>query len=137
MIKRRQRVTWAQNQRPQQPAQQLPYFSESQIFTEEDHGIYSDKLEVGSLWVTTTDLERLNLGPEYAHPEFPYLTAPHSMFRTSNREFYPKGFPSIYAGSMRVEERARNGQTIRALRHTFILGGARYISRNILDFKPA
>jgi hypothetical protein len=137
MRRHRQRVTWTQNQRPQQPAKQLPYFSESQIFSEEDQGIYSDKLNVGSLWITTTDLERLDLGPGYEIPEFPYLSSPHSMFRTSNREFYPKGFPSIYAGSVRAEERARNGQTIRVLRHTFIMGGVRYMTRNILDFKPA
>jgi hypothetical protein len=61
---------------------------------------------------------------------FPYLWASPKKDAT-----IPKGTPAVYTGRIRVEETGRNG-TIRVSRHTFIIGGIRYIANDLIAFRP-
>ena len=51
-------------------------------------------------------------------------------------EAYPVNSVAVYAGTVRVEE-AKGSSTFRTLRHSFIIGGVRYLTRNLNLFKPA
>jgi hypothetical protein len=44
---------------------------------------------------------------------------------------FPPGTPAIYMGTVRVEEESRSGNLTRVLRHSFLIGGRRFITYDI------
>lgn len=82
----------------------------------------------GALWFThcrlSEDKRYVNAG--YMPHEFPYIA--YSAF---GNPMFPPGTPAIYMGTVRVEEESRNGNLTRVLRHSFLIGGKRYITYDI------
>jgi len=72
-----------------------------------------------------------------AQEKNPYVKpGPHPYVMES---WYPEAYPvnslAIYAGTVRVEE-TKGGNTFRAPRHSFIIGGVRYLTTNLNNFVP-
>lgn len=100
---------------------------------------YMVSLVPGGLFVTTVALlpdERYARG--YERHEFLYLYHdPYAWQYGTSGMVYQPGTLAIYAGQHRVEETGRAGDKMRIPRHTFVLGGVRYLTANLNNFKPA
>lgn len=85
-------------------------------------------MEIGALWFThcrlSEDKRWVNAG--YMPHEFPYIA--YSAF---DKPMFPPGTPAIYMGAVRVEEESRNGNLTRVLRHSFLIGGRRFLTYDI------
>lgn len=85
-------------------------------------------MEVGALWFThcrlSEDKRWVNAG--YLPHEFPYIA--YSAF---DKPMFPPQTPAIYMGTVRVEEESRNGNLTRVLRHSFLIGGRRFLTYDI------
>ncbi|HAN16497.1 MAG TPA: hypothetical protein DCP73_13250 [Chloroflexi bacterium] len=111
-----------------------PYWPDRDMSPEEAD-FMATHLTVGSLWTLRAIMAVDNryATPDYVKHEYSYLVygswgAPAS---------FPAGTPAVYVGPVRVEEDNR-GNPIRSLRHTFIVGGCRYMVINVMDvMQPA
>ena len=90
--------------------------------------VLEGKLEPGTLFLLLR-----SMGPEknpYVKPgPYPYIQ------ETWYPDSYPANSLAIYAGTVRIEE-AKGGNTFRAPRHSFIIGGVRYLTTNLNLFTP-
>jgi len=96
---------------------------------------YMVSLVPGSLWLTTVPLvidERYS-DKRYQQHEYRYLM--HDFYSLDVRR-HPAGSLAIYAGQVRVTEVDSRGATMRILRHTFLVGGVRYMTLNLTEYKP-
>ena len=100
---------------------------------------YMVALVPGGLFVTKVVLmsdERYSRG--YERHEFLYVYHdPYAWQYGTSSVVYPAGTLAIYAGQHRVEETGRAGDKMRVPRHTFVIGGVRYLTADLHDFKPA
>lgn len=82
----------------------------------------------GALWLAQCWLseDKRFVSAGYTPHEFPYVAYP-----AFNAPRFPPGTPAIYTGTVRVEEVSKNGNLTRVLRHSFIIGGKRFITYDI------
>ena len=85
----------------------------------------------GSPFVVERDLEQMHIANDVLAPPFPYLQRPWM----GDKIVVKKGALAMYAGTVRVEEAGKHSN-LRIVRHTFIVGGGRYIVPNLTWFKP-
>jgi hypothetical protein len=125
----RKKVKWLEGDKANQKVlHPHPLISELPITSYINHESLREGLVVGRLWFTHCRLieqKRFTQTGHKAH-EFPYLEFGH--FEKGAIEV---ATPAIYAGVVRVEEMSSGGTMTRALRHSFIIGGRRYITANI------
>ena len=98
-----------------------------------------EKLVIGRLFRTTAPLMPLNMTeltpkPRYKRHAYSYLIETHYSSKMDSRIFDP-GSIAVYTGIVRVEE-TKKDQTVRLLRHTFIISGQRFMTLNLNLFKP-
>jgi hypothetical protein len=127
MAKRKQ-VTWKDGNKPSPALRPLPYWQDVPV-TEKYSEILAEKLVVGNIFFTTEPLNRTVHTRGYADPPYPYLTVYPGL------AMYPQGSIAVYAGTVRVEEQKGNS-LLRAVRHSFIIAGSRYITNNLNHFMP-
>jgi hypothetical protein len=93
------------------------------------------QLVVGALFLTQYPMAfDVEYAKQYAQPEYPYLDVTN--YYTMSCSIPPSSL-AVYAGPVRVEETDRRGDVIRVLRHSFIVGGTRYLINNLDFVKPA
>jgi hypothetical protein len=119
MVKRKQ-VTWKDGHKPSPVLRPIPYSHDVPV-TEEYSKVLAEKLVPGNMFFTVKPLNKVVHGKEYAEPPYPYLA-----LSKKTSQMYPQGSTAIYAGTVRVEEQKGNS-ILRAVRHSFIIAGARYI----------
>lgn len=95
---------------------------------------YSERLTTGALFFVGTPLRALAFYSDYEQPPHPYLTHHRD---GSRHTVAPAGTLAVYAGSVRVEELSRKGMKVFVLRHSFVIGGARYLTTDLNCFVPA
>jgi len=98
--------------------------------------LYKTHLLVGALWHTCENLEPdLNYSSVmYNKHELDYLVP--NMWNTTDVRI---GTPCIYLGTVRVEEYVQGGSSMaltRIQRHSFLIGGKRYMIRDLNTFSP-
>ena len=131
----RPKVTWTGGKKPKVPP---PYTPDVELHPDVAD-VWKDNLIVGNLWFTTIALT----------PEVEYSSYNRERFITHELKYLwvaswegvpgyiPTRTPVIYAGPVRVEESMATVGVSRILRHTFIVNGVRYMTRNLADFVPA
>jgi hypothetical protein len=132
MIRGRKKITWTAGEEsriktlrphPYVPQLELPASSMER---------YRGHLVPGALWFVVNPLA-------YERPAANYKSHHHS-YLTRVWEWAPDfkpGAMAVYAGPVRVEEDNRTGSLVRIERHSFIIGGTRYITAALGDFVPA
>lgn len=103
--------------------------------------IMEQHLVVGSLWQTAVDITSVSGYPSdtYKQHELPYVWAAgyqgagHYNTRLATAG---SGTVAVYTGIVRVEEEDRAGRLMQIPRHSFLIGGARYITADLSIFKP-
>ena len=86
-------------------------------------------LYIGALWQLNLDATPAWADPSHAQHELPYMCAEPYNWK------WPQGTSAVYTGQVRVEE-GRMGDTVRVPRHTFLIGGCRYMTTNLGLFVP-
>jgi hypothetical protein len=97
---------------------------------------YMVSLVPGGLFLTANKLlvdERYDV-KRYARHDFSYVY--HDPYAWTPSRSYPVGSIAVYVGQVRVDEQSRTGEHIRPTRHSFIVGGIRYLTANLNDFVP-
>ena len=96
---------------------------------------YNAALVEGSLWTTAVGLrpEDSHRYGAYEPHEYPYLIRDYG-YRPEGGGF-PAGTMAVYTGVHRVSE-GTHGNIVRIPRHSFLIGGTRYITVNLADFVP-
>ena len=92
-----------------------------------------EALVPGSLWTLEQDATTLQFDSRTEPPPLPYLTA---SWRYNAHLTAPRGTMAVYMGTTRVEELGRGGSPVRVLRHTFLIGGSKYMTINLNLFIP-
>lgn len=89
----------------------------------------AEALTVGSLWTLRAlmSVDTRYATSDYVRHEYSYL-----IYGGWGPTAFPAGTPAVYMGTVRVEEDNR-GTPIRVLRHTFLVGGCRYMITNVPD----
>ena len=135
MVAGRGKIKWKDPGQRRKELRPHPYVSEVRLpdaLTEK----YMVNLMPGSLWITTVPLvvdERYS-DKRYEQHEYRYLT--HDFYALDVRR-RPAGTVAIYAGQVRVSEEDARGSIMRIPRHTFLVGGVRYMTLNLAEYKPA
>lgn len=96
--------------------------------------ILCDHLVPGALWITRGPLQTEELFGRVEPHEFKYLVP--NPYPFPDASCVPPSTFAVYAGELRVSEVDARGATRRTPRHTFIIGGARYMTRDLGDFTP-
>ena len=113
-----------------------PYLEEAKIPPEEWE-IRSTHLTPGELWITAADLGiDFRVDPLYITRHAMHDLSYVSRWRGSSPVLIKKESPVIYMGTVRVEEHRPRSGLVRVLRHTFLFGGLRYMTVDLLDFEP-
>lgn len=86
-------------------------------------------LYVGALWRTTHASRPMQSDSRHVQHELAYMT------EDPWGPKWPAGTLVVYTGQVRVEE-GRLGDTVRVPRHTFLIGGVRYMTTNLMLFVP-
>jgi hypothetical protein len=133
-MKRRGRITWkVEGGIPARAARLHPYVPELEL-TPEQAEFLSLHLTLGSLWTSRAvmSVDKRYTSADWIRHEYDYLT-----FGGWSGTCFPVGTLAVYAGTVRVEEDNR-GTPIRLLRHTFIVGGCRYMVATVMELlQPA
>ena len=124
----RKQVTWKVDRKAHSELPMGSYLPDAEV-PPEHMELLEGKLEPGMLFFLLR-----SMSPE----KNPYVKpGPHPYILES---WYPEAYPAnsiaIYSGTVRVEE-TKSGTVFRTLRHSFIIGGVRYLTRNLNLFKPA
>lgn len=136
MWNNRSKVQWVGGKKPKVPP---PYTPEVKL-SETIYDDWTRNLIVGNLWFTQVALIPESMYSTnyykdlYIIHEYEYLVLA-SWGNTVHT--IPSLSPAIYSGTVRVEEDTRTSGFTRLLRHTFIINGTRYMTRNLGDFIPA
>lgn len=132
----RGKVTWSNPESHVKVLRPHPYVPEVKI---PDHlvEVYMVSLVPGALFFTTNPLfVDKRYADSYARHEFFYLH--YDPYAAWGQPVIPIGTMAVYAGQHRVEEVSRTGtDTVRLSRHTFVVGGTRYLTANLTDYTPA
>lgn len=135
MVARRKSVTWKDPVSRMPVALPMPHLSEVQLPPELLES-YSSRLTVGSLWTLRTDLkvESNYPSPRFKQHEFPYVDVAsyYDPVRVA-----PAGSMAVYTGTVRVEETSNHNRIVSCLRHSFLITGSRYLTRDLGLFTPA
>lgn len=133
--RRRPKVTWKDPVSRIPVAQPLPHIPEVQLAPELAEQ-YAAALTVGSLWTLSTDVKVMNgyPAPRYKQHEFPYVEVAGYYDYV---KLGVKGTLAVYMGTIRVEEVSNHNRTVSVPRHSFLINGARYLTRDLTLFVPA
>jgi hypothetical protein len=106
----------------------------------EKQELYAAHMVPGAMWEVMKDLELVKLGPNVVQPPFPLLQV--HIPRTWDPTYDPNKSTvarakaiALYVDSVRVDEQGKQG-TLRVVRHTFIVGGGRYIITDLNWVRP-
>lgn len=95
---------------------------------------YASRLTVGSLWRTRVGLCRLDRWVHgFEAHDFMYVVGDHMAWVGSDVGI-PRDSVALYAGQHCVTE-SDNGSSVTVPRHTFVIGGARYLVLSLIDFE--
>lgn len=137
MKAKRKRVVWSQGSAPAKKEKIRPHpFVGEQLIAAHNVELFQEMLKPGMLWETTQAL--LPNPPNYygqniKQHELSYVNSTWSLAPTSIQP----GTMAIYAGTVRVSEEDRAKHTLISInRHTFIIGGIRYMTTNLNLFRP-
>lgn len=135
MRNQRKRVQWKDGEantiRSKTPH---PYLNEVPIIGHHQERWHAALLE-GALWVLSVSMrpdDSPTIGRYTAH-EYPYLVRDHGY--GVGGVLFPVGTMAVYMGVHRVEESNR-GRMTSVPRHSFLVGGSRFITTNLNDFAP-
>lgn len=124
----RKKVKWIEGAKTDKNKPPYPLISERPLEEYVNHTVLQEGLVPGKLWFAHCNLSEqtrfTRMG--YKPHEFPYLD--HDPF---GNFIISKGTAAVYAGTVRVEEISKKGVLTRVLRHSFIIGGRRYITADI------
>lgn len=111
------------------------YFPDFEL--EEDRKQFlAPHLVPGTLWtVKTPVLYPEQIYPDVEQPPFPYAIGNEYVPWGINTKTHARNALAIYLGTTRVEESSRD-RRISVPRHTFIVDGVTYITRNLNDWEP-
>jgi hypothetical protein len=126
----KKQITWKVDRKASPPTRHRQYFPDVPI-PEELREVYEKHLMPGELFVVNTTLR---VAPDVGRepPPYPYVI---EYGYGDEHVAAQKGDVAIYAGQVRVEERAGKG-LIRVPRHSFIVRGGRYLLTNLHWLKP-
>lgn len=106
---------------------------------------YASSLVPGSLWQVAADsVMQTFIDFDEEQPPYPYLqgstwAAPpgvlHHLYQYSGTTGFIRGEFAIYIGTTRVAEMSRS-KLITVPRHTFLLNGAMFLTKNLNDWSP-
>lgn len=95
--------------------------------------VYAGALVPGSMFAVAVELDQLPIKQGTMPPPFPVLvqswTAPgFGLIRV--------GTIAVYVGQIRVEERGKAADSLRVIRHTFIISNGQYIVQDLNTVRP-
>lgn len=138
MRRRRPKIQWTTSALPEkQKVKDLrphPYMGQNNNGSREHEERFFPKLVPGTLWRVAVPLRKEVISDHWQNHEFPYLHALAGPW--DDGATFPKDTVAIYFGEVRVEESMRDGKVIRVHRHGFLIGGSRFITKNLVDFEP-
>jgi hypothetical protein len=136
MVARRGKLTWKVPKEEAHVLRPQPYRSEMKL-PDSEVETYMTTLLLGSLWVLSEPLivEKRYSGKEYQQHEHQYLV--HDIYAWPGSTCFRIGTLALYSGQVRVTESAPDGSVMRPTRHTFIIDGAKYMTLNLRNFRPA
>jgi len=129
---KRKQVIWKVDRESSPVMRPRPYIPDVPL-TEETSKSFEGQLESGNLFFTTKSLSSQDQSRGTIPPPYPYLFEVWGWGQTIE---VPAGSMAVYSGTIRVEE-TKGQASIRSLRHSFIIGGKRYITNNLNHFSPA
>ena len=124
----RKQVTWKVDRKAHVELPIGSYIPDAEV-PPEHMELLEGKLELGALFFILRPMAQ-EKNPYVKPNQHPYIQ--ESWYTDS----YPVNSLAVYAGTVRVEE-SKGGSVFRTLRHSFIIGGVRYLTRNLNLFKPA
>lgn len=96
---------------------------------------YEQSLMPGSLWRVQHPIQALVPSRQLLSHELRYVIASYADAAAAPG-FVPPGTVAVYAGTVRVQEETRDQKIVSINRHTFIIGGVRYMTTNLNLFSP-
>ena len=97
---------------------------------------YASRLLPGSLWqVSAVSVMQAFTASDEELPPYPYLYGADNLYSTSGTTGFIRGEFAIYMGTTRVAEMSRS-KLITVPRHTFLLNGAMFLTKNLNDWSP-
>ena len=114
------------------PTVDFPPFIPSPQTSRDLEEAWKTHLHVGALWRLTNNMSQRQSMPS----PIPYLMRDLYDFRQGHRIFLKCGSLAIYAGTERCDEVDSSRGHLRILRHTFIVGGGKYIVTDFLNVEP-
>ena len=105
------------------------------LITPEKYTEYLPYLVPGKLWRVSTPFVVVQSLPfDFEQPPYPYCVS-HDWVPWGAKASHQRGSIAVYLGTTRVEE-ATNSRRVTVLRHTFMIEGAVYLTRNLTDWEP-
>ena len=136
-MKPRKKVVWnpgVAEERKRVSVRPHPFIGEQPIFANNAER-WQEALLPGALWSTVQAIApnpRDYYGKNVKQHELSYVNQWYS-----GTSAFPAGAVAIYAGTVRVSEEDRGKRTLVSIqRHTFIIGGVRYMTTNLNLFRP-
>ena len=123
----RKQVTWKVDRKAHAELPVRSYVADVEVSPHHAE-LLEGKLEPGMLFLLTRPMA-VEKNPYVKPGLHPYIQ------ETWGLEAYPANSLAIYAGMVRVEE-SKGGSMFRAPRHSFIIGGVRYLTTNLNLFTP-
>ena len=128
----RKKVNWLPGAKEEKViAPPHPLLSERSIDEYINSASLKEGLIPGALWFTHCDLReegRFARSGYRLHP-IPYVALASQAY--TQGALIPGGSTAIYMGTVRVEEESSKKALVRALRHSFLIGGKQYITNDI------
>lgn len=124
----RKQVTWKVDRKAHAERPMRTYIPDAEVAPQHLE-LLEGKLVPGTLFCLLRPMAAEN-NPYVKPSQYPYIQ--ESWYTDS----YPANSLAIYAGTVRVEE-SKGGSVFRTPRHSFIIGGVRYLTINLNLFKPA
>jgi len=134
--RKRPRLTWKQPEAARIPEAGPHPFVGTTDLPENMVDLYNDKLVVGSMWLLSRSMTKDERYKQYKQHEFPYLAEAVWYGGSQPAVPFPIGTLCVYTGTVRVEESNRNSDIVRVLRHTFLVGGSRFMLLDLSSVAP-
>lgn len=105
------------------------------VIPESKYTEYLPHLVPGKMWrVSAPFVVVQGLPDDIEQPPYPYCVS-HDWVPWGAKASHQRGSIAVYLGTTRVEE-ATNSRRVTVLRHTFMIEGAVYLTRNLSDWEP-
>ncbi len=111
------------------------FVTADESFSQKEREFLAAALSPGRMFVTNYNLSLMKIPEGTINPPFPYLRI-HEIWEFGWLPLSHAGAIALYAGEIRTEEIDHDGHHVRPIRHTFIIGGGRYIVPSLNWVRP-